>query len=94
MKDKSVSRAVGDDHPRNPFPYWTIDEANPERESAGDVISKNSAVEGIPHICEPFVLPQPRPPDPTLVLTAGQYRCADSHTHPIHSQRTKSQPAR
>lgn len=92
MNDKSVSGVVGDDHPRNPFPYRTIDERNPERESDGVVIFKNSAVGVIPYICEPFVLPQPRPPDPTLVLTAGLYPCADSHTHPIHSQETKASP--
>lgn len=56
------------------------------------MIFKYSVVRGIPHICEPFVLPQPRPPHPTHFLTTGQYQCVDSHTHPIYSQGTKASP--
>lgn len=42
------------------------------------MIFKYSVVRGIPHICKLFVLPQPRPLGPTLLLTTGQYQGADS----------------
>lgn len=84
-------QAVADDRRSNPFPSRTMGEPDPEPEGAGVCYS---VVGGTPHFSEPFVPPQPRPPGPTLLPTAGQDPGRGQPHPPCPLPGNKSQPGR